>query len=580
MNPREGQHFRPSRGGVASWCGVFFLQRKTIMTTVSTNASPFSASLPIVAAALGRSCGVAVEFGASVPSTNGKTIYLPDIEVQTEKAEREVLGLLMHECGHVRFTDVEGLDTSASPFEQSLDNALEDVRIERAMDGIYPGAEALFKAAHREPVEQLAKKRIYSVQSAIPLYALSYPEHHLMGREYMAPLVVKLRKAIVKNFGEPLARKLEELTLNVAKASSLADVQAIRREIVTELQLLSKQQEPEDPAKGTAQDKDGDKEPNGSSRQNSASGNSSEEPQSNECAENAKAALAASTKQAANPLSLSEAFKQLKCRGCSSASNLSEPQPDIRPVKGDAERGAQLVALGKADAVALRRALMPLVQSKLETGVRYTDRGRRIDTRRLCRLSFGNARVFCKANPKKATGAAVHILLDLSGSMGSTGAEIGLRASLGIISALQGIRHVNPALTVFPGEACGRRGFATCSVIPHGTRLERVDVREIGGIDSWGPTPIAPALRTAGKSLAACRESAKIVLLITDGVISASMLRSVVDDLSATSVKAFGIQIGCDSGLERLLPRSIHISSVEELKTALFTLTKDAFNTL
>ena len=541
------------------------------MTTVSTNASTFSASLPIVAAALGRSCGVTVEFGASVPCTDGKTIRLPDVEVQTEKAEREVLGLLMHECGHVRFTDVEGLDASASPFEQSLDNALEDVRIERAMSGIYPGAEALFNAAHREPVEQLAKKRSYSVQSAIPLYALSYPEHQLLGREYLKPLVGKLRKAIVKNFGEPLTRKLEELTLNVAKTSSLADVQAIRREIVTELELLSKQQEPEDPSGGKAQDKDGN---------NSASGNSSEEPQDKECAENAKAALAASAKQAENPLSLSEAFKQLKGRGCSTARNLSESQPDIRPVKGDAERGARLVALGKADSAALRRALMPLVQSKLETGVRYTDRGRRIDTRRLCRLSVGNARVFCKANLKKATGAAVHILLDLSGSMGSTGAAIGLRASLGIIQALQGIRHVNPALTVFPGAACGRRDFATCSVVPHGMRLERVDVREIGGIDSWGPTPIAPALRTAGKALAACRESAKIVLLITDGVISATMLRSVVDDLAATGVKVFGIQIGCDSGLERLLPRSIHIDSVEELKTALFTLTRDAFNAL
>ena len=554
------------------------------MTTVTTNATTFSASLPIVAAALGRSCGVTVEFGASVPCTDGKTIRLPDVEVQTEKAEREVLGLLMHECGHVRFTDVEGLDASASPFEQSLDNALEDVRIERAMSGIYPGAEALFNAAHREPVEQLAKKRSYSVQSAIPLYALSYPEHQLLGREYLKPLVGKLRKAIVKNFGEPLTRKLEELTLNVANASSLSDVQTIRREIVTELELLSKQQEPEDPSGGKAQDKDGNKEQNGSSRQNSSSGNSSEEPQdkecAGECAENAKAALAASAKQAANPLSLSEAFKQLKGRGCSTARNLSEPQPAIRPVKGDAERGARLVALGRADAVALRRALMPLVQSKLETGVRYTDRGRRIDTRRLCRLSVGNARVFCKAKPKKATGAAVHILLDLSGSMGSTGAEIGLRASLGIIQALQGIRHVNPALTIFPGAACGRRDFATCSVVPHGMRLERVDVREIGGIDSWGPTPIAPALRTAGKALAACRESAKIVLLITDGVISATMLRSVVDDLAATGVKVFGIQIGCDSGLERLLPRSIHIDSVEELKTALFTLTRDAFSAL
>lgn len=552
-----------------------------MQNTAEKTADTFSASLPIVAAALGNSCGVTVEFGASVPNTDGRTIRLPDLAVNSRDEERRILGLLCHECGHVRFTDMDDFDDKATALERSLDNSLEDVRIERAMSGIYPGAEALFAAAHREAVEKLTRKRSLSLQSGLPLYALCLPECKLLGRQYMQPLAEKLRRSIVKQFGETTAQRLDELALSVGNASSLKDVQAIRRAIVKELQLIA------EPPEDRRSDPDRSEGTGQGGAESSSSGDAAQDGTASAddapCGDRgalAQAILGATEHQADNPLSLSEAFKKLRGRGCSAAERLQASGTDVRPIKGSAERGARLVALGKSDSTALRRALVSLVQSRLDAGIRHSDQGRRLETRRLSRLFVGDARVFRKSNPKRTSSAAVHVLLDLSGSMGSVGAELGLRASLGLIHALQGIRHVNPALTVFPGAACGLRQYATCTVVPHGTRLERVDVREIGGIESWGPTPIEPALRTAGKALAGCREAAKIVLLVTDGVISASRLRNVKAELEAAGVRIFGIQIGCDSGLAQLLPRSISIQTVEELKTALFSLTRDAFCTL
>lgn len=67
--------------------------------------SNFKQSLPIVAAALGRNCGVTIEIGGSGAYTNGKVISLPFLELETPESERKLLGLLCHECGHVRFSE-------------------------------------------------------------------------------------------------------------------------------------------------------------------------------------------------------------------------------------------------------------------------------------------------------------------------------------------------------------------------------------------------------------------------------------------------------------------------------------------
>ena len=77
-----------------------------------------------------------------------------------------------------------------------------------------------------------------------------------------------------------------------------------------------------------------------------------------------------------------------------------------------------------------------------------------------------DARVFEQRTERQAPNSAVHVLLDMSGSMGLAGGDLAVRSSLGLVLGLEGIGGVNSALTVF-----SRRGLRTCPTGDlHGTQ--------------------------------------------------------------------------------------------------------------
>ena len=98
-------------------------------------------ALPIVAAAYGRKFGVKVQVGGTRACTDGKTIHIPEIRDEPV-AKTLAWGYLTHEAAHVRFTDMEVYRATAikSPLVKTVLNILEDVRIENAILGPYPGS--------------------------------------------------------------------------------------------------------------------------------------------------------------------------------------------------------------------------------------------------------------------------------------------------------------------------------------------------------------------------------------------------------------------------------------------------------
>lgn len=187
---------------------------------------------------------------------------------------------------------------------------------------------------------------------------------------------------------------------------------------------------------------------------------------------------------------------------------------------------------------------------------------------------MSDARVFQARSDRQAPDAAVHVLLDMSGSMGVKGGDLAVRASLGLVQGLEGIRGVNPALTVFPGAACGRAKHAVCTVLKHGERLAKVASGQIGCIASWGGTPLLQALQAGGWSLSACRQSKKALMLITDGRVRAPAIEKVIEELKRAGIYVLGIQIGDCDDLKNLSIDSAHIDSVEDLQQVLFGFAK------
>ena len=119
----------------------------------STN---FLKSLTITAAALGSKFGVPVYVGGQTACTDGRSIRLPDVEGIETIGRNEILGYLVHECGHIRFTNMTS--TGDTPLEHSLVNALEDVRIDHERANVYGGARALLFDLHKPLLASLSAK--------------------------------------------------------------------------------------------------------------------------------------------------------------------------------------------------------------------------------------------------------------------------------------------------------------------------------------------------------------------------------------------------------------------------------------
>ena len=545
----------------------FFLENPMKAHHTSKPRSVFEQSLPIVAAALGRLCGVAIEFGGQVPATDGKTIYMPMPETMTEEDELKVLGILCHEAGHVRLTDFGNVGHKLTHLERAIDNALEDCRIERAMNRLYPGAESLFEKAHVAKVQELAGSKTFDEQTLVPLFLLAISEERLLYRKWLTPLTTKLSEHMQEAFGKEVSAKLETLALEVRDAKSTQDVVAIRKRIMRFLKRESARQESS--AEAPASDKDASSE-NGKTKQSSDSSNGVNERSDTALGRLLKATL----KPVVNPLDISGNFKRLR---------VDESVPGlkvdltgrIRPVPAKEDVGLERLARARKDSVALRLALRGLVQAKARCGGgRVTDRGRRFSTTHLCRLVVSDARVFEQCTERQAPNTAVHVLLDMSGSMGLDGGDLAVRASLGLVLGLEGIRGVNPALSVFPGAACGHAQQAICTVLKHGERLTKVTSGQIGAISSWGGTPLQQALQAAGFTLAACRDVKKALILITDGRVSVQETKEIFEELKKASIRVLAIQIGIMDDLKRFPIDSAHISHVGELQQVLFGFAK------
>ena len=104
------------------------------------NHKTLTDALPIVAAAYGRKFNVPVEVGGDHACTDGTIIRIPQL-AEDPTARTLAWGYLAHEAGHVRHTDFSVWNAVAGhPLTRAITNILEDVRIENAMIGSYPGA--------------------------------------------------------------------------------------------------------------------------------------------------------------------------------------------------------------------------------------------------------------------------------------------------------------------------------------------------------------------------------------------------------------------------------------------------------
>lgn len=135
--------------------------------------SHFLKSLPIVAGCLGNKLGVKVVLG-DVACTDGETIMLPMFIDENVVSREELLGYMVHEAGHIRYTDMTGKYRSGvSPLEAAFINTLEDARIEKLIGLEYAGAPYLLECAHKNSTTKfLDPSYVPNPEFAMPVYTL------------------------------------------------------------------------------------------------------------------------------------------------------------------------------------------------------------------------------------------------------------------------------------------------------------------------------------------------------------------------------------------------------------------------
>jgi hypothetical protein len=589
-------------------------------------------AMPIVAAALGRKFGVQVAVGGDDAQTDGQTIQVPALPPDSHLIP-VAWGYLAHEAAHVRYTDF-GVYASGTaqgdPLHGSIQNILEDVRIERALAGPYPGTRETLQAVcahlaaeggmHAPPVDAHPARVLTS-------YLLLYLRHSVLGYTALAGEATQAEAMLRAVFPAQTVHRLQGLLTEVGGLSATADAVDLARRIralLEDEQQMAEQSQPctgpDDPdaddtdisaGHRVAPEQGGDEQPAGpggtqndvpSAAEQAVDGLDSKTDDPND-----EAGSNPATVQHGTPLPTpgatddagredarrkAQAFAQTlsataadlpddlfgQVRNLLSAAGSGSSQcvlPRPETFDGDTRAGMHLLGNVQQESRRLRARLQGLVQASRLDRPHARQQGPRLLPKRLYRAAVGDPRVFARKRERVAVNTAIHLLVDLSGSMGAAvrrsdgtiecRGQIAQASALALALALDGINGVSVAVTAFPGLS-GDDDVIT-ALVRHGERPQA----RAGAFTQRprGGTPMAGALWFAAADLLARPESRRIALVLTDGqpdnhADTAEILRL----CAASDLETVGVGIAVD--VSPLFPTAIRVSGVAALRTALF----------
>jgi hypothetical protein len=567
-------------------------------------------ALPIVAAAYGRTFNIPVQVGGDEAMTDGKVIRIPSVP---DHANSLAYGYLAHEAGHVRFTDFE-LARHNNPLGRFVEGILEDVRIETAMIRAYPGTRSTLDSVVDALIAE--GKLVPVTDQAGPVEILGNGLLYLTRHRYRKqPALARHAKhadqAMRQVLGARFVHRLHGLLTEIPTLASTAESMALARKIIALVEQESQDASPQ-PTPAEEEDEtrseDDEHQAQGSGRQDPGTQNPDDEEGTDDGSEHSEPSTqnpdedAESEEQGTQdpdgegtddgaerqePSTRSQG--QDICNALQSAlaatgdelpedvfqvvaetlgaKSLHSPTllPTKEPYEGNRHYGGLALHRVKVHSAKLTARLQGLVQAHTLTRHRTVQRGRSLSPAHLHRAGVGDPRIFRIKEYKVAPDTALHLLVDLSGSMSGGHDGIALDAAMALALALEPIKGVSRAVSAFPG-LLGQDHNVT-AILAHG---ERVATRAGAFVQyARGGTPMTGALWFAAADLLARSEGRKVLLTLTDG--EPNDVRSALDLIrrdAASGIECIGIGIRQD--VSRLFPVAVRIDDIADLKTALF----------
>ena len=537
---------------------------------------PLKNALPIVAAAYGEKFGVKVLIQGQDAFTDGERIVIPTANPDDPHYQQIAWGYLAHEAAHIRHTNFDMVQKASSkPIRKALLNIIEDVRIENELAKDYPGT--------RRSISQVIEYMVDTQQMCVPeqpepasnlqVWLLFRLRCHFLGQQALTPLYQAVDERVRQLFPAAAMSRLSAMLTAVPSLASTGEVLKLVDAIVAMLEEESRPpQDESDADSGNDIGQDASNDSNNSSdsqtleTDSSATGYSDNSDQ----ADNLRQALEASATQF-EPDTFAQVAEVLseQAEGHQGVTPLSLPQAEQAMLGDEA-----ILTLSASESAQIRARLRGMVQSSQDNRNHAKRHGLRVATHRLAALQAGESRLFIQRQPRIAPNAAVHLLVDISGSMGKPIGEgnrkyfhVANEAALALAMALEGIPGVVPAVSYFPGI----HQEVSIALLPKQSVRHRAACFDQ---KPRGCTPMAQAMWFAANSLLAQKQKRKLMIVLTDGDPDDwAATHDIVDRCRRSSFELLGIGIQTRS-VEKFFPQSIVINDVKDLKRELFEVTQ------
>ncbi|WP_434566189.1 VWA domain-containing protein [Vibrio chagasii] len=543
---------------------------------------PLKNALPIVAAAYGEKFGVKVLIQGQDAFTDGERIVIPTANPDDPHYQQIAWGYLAHEAAHIRHTNFDMVQKASSkPIRKALLNIIEDVRIENELAKDYPGT--------RRSISQVIEYMVDTQQMCVPeqlepasnlqAWLLFRLRCHFLGQKALTPLYQAVDERVRQLFPAAAMSRLSAMLTAVPSLASTGEVLKLVDAIVAMLEEESRPPQDEsdaDSGNDTGQDASNDSNNSSDSQtpetDSSATGDFAEtgDSDNSDQADNLRQALEASAAQF-EPDTFAQVAEVLseQAEGHQGVTPLSLPQAEQAMLGDEA-----ILTLSASESAQIRARLRGMVQSSQDNRNHAKRHGLRVATHRLAASQAGESRLFIQRQPRIAPNAAVHLLVDISGSMGKPIGEgnrkyfhVANEAALALAMALEGIPGVVPAVSYFPGI----HKEVSIALLPKQSVRHRAACFDQ---KPRGCTPMAQAMWFAANSLLAQKQKRKLMIVLTDGDPDDwAATHDIVDRCRRSGFELLGIGIQTRS-VEKFFPQSIVINDVKDLKRELFEVTQ------
>lgn len=543
---------------------------------------PLKNALPIVAAAYGEKFGVKVLIQGQDAFTDGERIVIPTANPDDPHYQQIAWGYLAHEAAHIRHTNFDMVQKASSkPIRKALLNIIEDVRIENELAKDYPGT--------RRSISQVIEYMVDTQQMCVPeqlepasnlqAWLLFRLRCHFLGQKALTPLYQAVDERVRQLFPAAAMSRLSAMLTAVPSLGSTGEVLKLVDAIVAMLEEESRPPLYESDADGgddIGQDASNDSNNSSDSQtpetDSSVTGDVAETGDSDhfDQADNLRQALEASAAQF-EPDTFAQVAEVLseQAEGHQGVTPLSLPQAEQAMLGDEA-----ILTLSASESAQIRARLRGMVQSSQDNRNHAKRHGLRVATHRLAASQAGESRLFIQRQPRIAPNAAVHLLVDISGSMGKPIGEgnrkyfhVANEAALALAVALEGIPGVVPAVSYFPGI----HQEVSIALLPKQSVRHRAACFDQ---KPRGCTPMAQAMWFAANSLLAQKQKRKLMIVLTDGDPDDwAATHDIVDRCRRSGFELPGIGIQTRS-VEKFFPQSIVINDVKDLKRELFEVTQ------